>query len=684
MTRLQRWQDLVLPIGLIACVLVILLPLPAAVIDVLLAVNITLAIVVLVTTLYVKTPLEFSVFPTLLLTTTLGRLVLNVATTRLILTQGGSTKAHAAGQVIQAFGEFVAGDRILVGIIIFLILVVIQFVVITKGSTRISEVAARFSLDGMPGRQMAVDADLNAGLIDQAEALRRREEIVRQSDFYGAMDGASKFVRGDAIAGIVIMLVNIVAGLIIGVTEFGLSLPEAASLFTKLTIGDGLVSQIPAFLIALAAGLLVTRSTQRTNLPVEFLRQLFSRPQALAVAGTFVAVLIFTNLPTIPLLTIGSSCFGLALLLTRQQQQAEQQQEAPAAPAEKRIEEYLAVDPMEIELGVSLIRLADPKRGGNLLQEIAQIRKAVASEIGIVLPKIRVRDNMQLQDRDYQIKLDDSVVASGSLWPYSQLAILPAGTNVALQGQVVREPVNGLSAVWISRDQEPEALEARCRLLSPTQVLTGHLQDVVRKHADELLTRDATKHLIDELATTSPTLVEELIPNVLPLGQVQQILRMLLREGIPLRPLRQILEALSDQGTKTKDPISLCEFVRARLARTISARYRDHTQCLHVITVDPLLEERIRAGTERTDRGLVIHLATAVTERICREIEAQLTRSADLPVPVVVLVSPQVRTAVKQITARRLPHVTVLSFDEITADTNMETVGRVVDTQPGE
>lgn len=684
MTRLQRWQDLVLPIGLIACVLVILLPLPAAVIDVLLAVNITLAIVVLVTTLYVKTPLELSVFPTLLLTTTLGRLVLNVATTRLILTQGGSSTDHAAGQVIHAFGEFVAGDRILVGIIIFLILVVIQFVVITKGSTRISEVAARFSLDAMPGRQMAVDADLNAGLIDQAEALRRREEIVRQADFYGAMDGASKFVRGDAIAGIVIMLVNIVAGLIVGVTEFDLTLTEAAALFTKLTIGDGLVSQIPAFLIALAAGLLVTRSTQRTNLPVEFLHQLFSRPKALAVAGTFVAVLVFTNLPTVPLLTIGSSCFGLALLLTKQQQEEKQRAVAPTAPAEKRIEEYLSVDPMEIELGVSLIRLADPKRGGNLLQEIAQIRQAVASEIGILLPKIRVRDNMQLGDRTYQIKLDDNVVASGSLMPHSRLAILSPQANGILQGKEVLDPVRGQRAVWVGRDQEGPAQEAGCRLLSPIHVLTGHLQDVVKTHADELLTRDATKHLLDELAIHSPTLVGELVPNTLHLGQIQQVLQMLLREAIPLRPLRQILEALSDQATKTQDPTALCEFVRERLARTISARYRDGEQRLHVITLDPLLEERIRIGTERTEHGLSVRLPASMTANICQEIGRQIERSLDRVAPVVVLVSPQIRVTLKQLTARRMPRLTVLSYNEITTDTHIETVGQVTDMQPGD
>ncbi|HEV3023876.1 MAG TPA: flagellar biosynthesis protein FlhA, partial [Pirellulales bacterium] len=386
-SALARLPDLILPIGIVASVLVIVIPLPAPVLDLLLAANIAAAVIMLLTTVYVRTPLEFSVFPSLLLATTLARLVLNVAVTRLILTRADRDGLDAAGGVVRGFGEFVAGDKVVVGLIIFSIIAVIQFVVITKGATRISEVAARFALDGMPGRQMAVDADLGAGIIDQREAQRRRGEIARQADFYGAMDGASKFVRGDAIAGIVITLVNIVGGLLIGVIEDGMTITEAAALFTKLTIGDGLVSQVPAFLISLAAGLLVTRSTNDVNLPAELIGQLFSRPQALAVTGVFLGVLVLTNLPAVPLVALGTGCVGVALTLSRRQQAARVAADANAAPdreklGEKRIEDYLAVDPMEIEIGAGLIRLADPMRGGDLLTRVQDVRQKVAAEIG--------------------------------------------------------------------------------------------------------------------------------------------------------------------------------------------------------------------------------------------------------------------------------------------------------------
>src|SRR5262249_43434280 len=370
-SRLSRWQDLILPVSIIASVLVIIVPIPPAMMDLLLSTNITLAVIILLTTIYVRTPLEFSIFPSLLLATTLARLVLNVATTRLILTHAQQDGPLAAGHVVRAFGEFVAGNQLVVGIIIFVIIVIIQFVVITKGATRISEVAARFALDGMPGRQMAIDADLNAGSIDEAEAQRRRQEITHQADFFGAMDGASKFVRGDAIAAILITLINIIGGLVICMVQGGMGLSQAADVFTKLTIGDGLVSQVPAFLISLAAGLLVTRSNTETNLPNEFLRQLFSRPQALAVAGGFLGMLIFTNLPTVPLALIGGGCVGMAVMLSRQKQRnivdaaAKAKNDAKKKPDE-RIEDYLTTDPMEIEIGVGLIRLADPKRGGDL------------------------------------------------------------------------------------------------------------------------------------------------------------------------------------------------------------------------------------------------------------------------------------------------------------------------------
>ncbi|MCA9164339.1 MAG: FHIPEP family type III secretion protein, partial [Planctomycetales bacterium] len=582
MSSLLRWKELVLPVGLIACVLVIIVPLPAPVLDLLLAANITAAILMLLTTITVRTPLEFSVFPTLLLATTLSRLVLNVASTRLILTRAGEDGLAAAGGVIRGFGQFVTGDNLVVGLIIFVILIVIQFVVITKGATRISEVAARFALDGMPGRQMAIDADLNAGLIDQHEAQQRRGAITQQADFYGAMDGASKFVRGDAIAGIVITLTNILGGLVIGVFQSGLSIAEAGSRFTTLTIGDGLVSQLPALLISLAAGLLVTRSTQHVELSNEFLRQLFHRPQTLAVAAVFLGVLVLTNLPKLPLLAIGGGCVGLSLLLSRQQREQQAARAAAAAASEKpkaateeRIEQYLHVDPLELEIGVGLIRLADPKRGGDLLQRIASVRRAMAAEMGLVLPKVRVRDNMRLGELEYRVKIATNPVARGALQPQRLLAIEPPGAAGQLDGEATREPHSGRPAVWITPDRRSQATSLGYAVIEPAVVLATHLRGVFWSHADELLTRDALQHLLNELKQTAPAAVDELIPDVLRLAEVQQVLQALLREQVPIRQLALILETLGEQALRTRDVARLTEIVRQRLARTLSTQHRD-------------------------------------------------------------------------------------------------------------
>jgi flagellar biosynthesis protein FlhA len=634
-------QDLILPVGLIACVLVILTPVPAGLMDLLLAANITIAVTMLLTTLYVRTPLEFNIFPSLLLVTTLFRLVLNVAATRLILSHAITDKELAAGQVIYAFGNFVTGgdspgDSVVVGLVIFSIIVLIQFVVITKGATRISEVAARFTLDGMPGKQMAIDADLNAGVIDQQEAQRRRREITQQADFFGAMDGASKFVRGDAVAGIAIILINIIGGLFIGIVKNGMSPGEAASLFTTLTIGDGLVTQVPALLISLAAGMLVTRSSQASHLPSEFLRQLFMRPQALAIAGGFLGVLIFTHLPTVPLLVVGGACTGLAMMLSRRETRVhaaeEKRQTEAARRSQQRVEDYLAVDPMELELGVGLIRLADPKRGGDLLERIRRVRQDVAAEMGFILPKVRVRDNMRLDQTQYRIKIADTVVAQGSL-----------DANV----------------------------------LDPGNTLATHLSETTRWHADELLTRDAVKHLLDELRRASPAVIDEVIPDVLKLGEVQRVLQILLREQVPIRQLEAILETLGDYALQTKNPIELAEHARQRLARTICVRYRDQAGRLSVATLDPALEEQIRANTDLSDAGLHVGLSPREVDDVCAAVKtevARLTAAGRLPI---MLVSPSVRPAVKQITASQLPQLIVLSFSEITRDTRVESVGTV-------
>ncbi|NLX55954.1 MAG: flagellar biosynthesis protein FlhA [Planctomycetaceae bacterium] len=690
MSRMSRWRDLLFPVGMITSVLVILVPLPPFLLDILLAGNITIAIIVLLTTIYVRTPLEFSIFPSLLLASTFGRLVLNVASTRLILTHAQTDGITAAGHVIASFGQFVTGDKVVVGLILFVIIVVIQFVVITKGATRISEVAARFALDGMPGRQMAIDADLNAGVIDEQEAQRRRNEITLQADFYGAMDGASKFVRGDAIAGIVITLINIIGGLIIGVWEAHMTFAEAGSLFTKLTIGDGLVSQVPAFLISLAAGLLITRSTQKSNLPGDFVQQIFSRPQALAVAGGFLLILIFTNLPRVPLLTLGSGCCALAVMLSKQKrQEAAVASAAARADAEKakqpeeRIEDYLAIDPMEIEIGVGLIRLADPSRGGDLLPRITGVRQAVAADIGIVLPKVRIRDNMRLDENQYRIKIANNPVAEGQLYPDRLLAMDSGMTTGVVPGLEARDPAFQQPAVWIEPALRDRAEMCGYMPVEPAAVLATHLQEVVRRHADELLTRDATKHLIDELKRVAPAVVDELIPNVMKLGDVQQVLQLLLREQVPIRQLSTILETLGDYAPRTKDPIWLTEYVRHRLARTLCTRYRDSENRLFVVTLDPALEERIAAGLEHNERGLFVRMSPQAVETTCSLLAAGLARLAQDHHPPVLLVSPQIRPGLKQLTAGNLPNVHVLSYNEITRDTQIESVGIVNDATGG-
>ena len=678
-----KHRHAIVPIGIIACLVVILVPLPPYLLDILLSANIAIAVVVLLTTIYIDAPLEFNIFPAMLVATTLSRLVLNLATTRLILTRTGTEGLDAAGEVIRAFGEFVSGDSLEVGIILFVIIFLINFIVITKGATRIGEVAARFALDGMPGRQMAIDADLSAGAIDEKEAQKRREEITRQADFYGSMDGASKFVRGDAIAGIAITLLNLVGGLYMGYMYSGMTLMEAANVYAKLTIGDGLVSQVPAFLISLAAALLTTRSTQKSEFSGEFLRQIFSRPQALIVSGVFLLLLTFTQLPTMPMITMGGGCIGIALLMQRQKRQtdtiATDEDNPNNAPAEKKVEDYLEVDPLRLELGAKLIVLADPNRGGDLMKRISTVRATLASEMGILLPMVRIKDRMSLPEYTYELDMSGNRIASGTLRPDRLLAIDSGLTLGQIQGDETTDPAFGKRAFWIDPKNRQQAEIYGYQVVECGAVLATHVQETARKHADELLTREVAKQLVEQLKKTSATVVDELVPGVMKLAEVQQVLQNLLREDIPIRQLGIIFETLGDFAHRIKDPIWLTEYVRHRLARTISHRYRDPAGVLRVITLDPAMEDRVAAGTEQTDRGIFIRMSPDVIAKTCSKISDHIKKLDAMGKPRCVLVSPKIRVALRQITQESMPDLRILSYNEISRDTSIESVAMVSD-----
>ncbi|MDG2384634.1 MAG: flagellar biosynthesis protein FlhA [Pirellulaceae bacterium] len=686
MLRFPRASELLLPLALIVCLLVVLMPVPPVVLDLLLIANIALSVIILLTTIYVSAPLEFSVFPTVLLATTLGRLVLNVATTRLILTEG-SQGMSAAGGVIQSFGQFVAGDQVLVGLVIFCIIAVIQFVVITKGATRISEVTARFALDGMPGKQMAVDADLSAGVIDDVEAGRRRANITRQADFYGTMDGASKFVRGDAIAAVFITVINIVGGLAIGILQYKMSPLNAADVFTKLTIGDGLVSQLPALFIALAAGLLVTRSTQKSNLPIDFLTQLLNRPQVMWASAGVLLLMLLTSLPSLPLIVLAAGCCGAAVLMKGPQETemvsaVEKKESAKPAPQklEPRIEEYLTVDPVELELGLSLVRLADTKRGGSLLSRITQLRQIMATRLGLVLPKVRIRDNLRLAEPQYRIKVNGNSVASAELPIDLVLLTHSDSQRPRFDGKLIRHPAYVNPLLGVAPEDVQAAKQMGFELLDPVNVLMQHLQMVVIQHAPELLTRDATRHLIDETQRQAPAVVDELIPAVMKLSDVQRILQRLLAEGVSIRQLSMILETLGDEVGQVDSDVELTERVRQRLARTICAQYRDQRERLHVITLDPALEERILNASQTRDRELVVNLPQKQMEAISRTIDAELTSLRNQGRPEILLVRAEIRPAVRRMSRHALPQAIILSYAEITAETKVVSLGIVSET----
>ncbi len=672
----NNWYDLIIPASIIACLLVLLVPLPPFMLDMLMAGNITLAVVILLTTLNIKTSLELSVFPTVLLAATLGRLVLNVASTRLILTGASTQGTEAAGRVIESFGNFVAGNDIIVGIVIFAILVVIQFVVITKGSTRVSEVAARFMLDGMPGRQMAIDADLNSGLITQQQAQRQRKDLTSQADFFGAMDGASKFVRGDAIAATIITAINIVVGLGYGVIKADMDLANASEVYTKLTIGDGLVSQIPALLVSLATAVLVTRTSQDTKLSNQLISQLFNKPQVLIVTAAFLTALTFTQLPKAPMLTMAAGCVGLAYILTksdaRNTSEPDTTKPSEKASPETPLSDLLRVDAIEIGLGVRLLPLANRDIEDNILRRIQSIRNKLATDLGIVLPEIRIRDNLQLAGNQYEILIQGNPITSGRL-SVNRLLVIDDHPDLdsELPGTVPGEGgVAHRGARWISKNQRNKALQLGLQPLTPVEVLAIHLQDTVREHADTLLTLDATHQLVEQLREFSPTAVGELIPELLGLGQVQQVLRNLLSENISVRPLAEILESLSEIAPRQTHPIKMTEYVRTRLARNISTAVAKK-EGLHLLTLRPELEKQISDSMRFTELDFEFSLPYQIQESLIRELQNQRRQTQTEQGTFVLVVGDSIRPAIARLSRNKLLGIAVLSANELVAETEI-------------
>ena len=676
-----RSADVLLSVFVVSVLVILLIPMPTVILDVLLTINISISVVILLMTIYLQRPTEFAVFPSLLLILTLFRLGLNVASTRLILSQAD------AGNVIDAFGTFVTAGNIFVGIVIFVILVIIQFVVITRGATRISEVAARFTLDAMPGKQMGVDSDLNAGLITEQQARDRRREIEREADFYGAMDGATKFVRGDAIAGIIITFVNIIMGLIIGKVMLGLEWQDAAATYTRLTIGDGLVSQIPSLVISVAAGLVVTRTASEENLGADVGVQLTRYPRALGISAAMLTLFgLVPGMPTLAFLGVA----GVLGLLTVSSQRLQDRQKREAALLEaareqeqrevppERTEDLLPVDPLKIELGYGLIMLADPRQGGDLLTRIQIIRQQIATKMGFVVPVIRIVDNMRLRPNEYRVKLRESTIASYELMPEHFLAMNPGLAEEEVEGYPTQEPAFGLQAVWVSRAQRDKAERLGYTIVEPTAVLATHLTELIYTHADELLTREDVQNLVNYLRDASPTVVQELLPNILTHGELQKVLHHLLRERISIRNLEVIMEVLSDYGPRTKDTEVLAEYVRHALAREICANYADERGTLRVVTLAPELEQEILDALRQAETGDYIPVsperAEAIAEHTNRSIQP-LILSGHEPV---VLTSAPVRRYFKRIVERHIPKIAVLSYNEIDPALSLESSGQVI------
>ncbi|MCT4545403.1 MAG: flagellar biosynthesis protein FlhA [Vallitalea sp.] len=674
-----KMGDIVLGLFIILAIIIMIIPMDTLLLDMLITLNIAIALIILFNALFAQEALSMSSFPTLLLFITIYRLSLNLSSTRSILTSG------EAGDVIKTFGSFVGGNDIVVGVVMFIILIIVQFLVITKGSERVSEVSARFTLDAMPGKQMAIDADLNSGLIDEMQARERRNKIQDEASFYGAMDGASKFVKGDAITGLIITFINIVGGLIIGVTRAGLPMNEAFQKYTILTIGDGLVSQIPALLISLSTGILVTKVSKDADVSDQFIEQLFSLPKVFFFTGGVLIFLgVFTPLPPITVSGAGVLCIiaGLKMNSTLQIQSIEEEistedEEAEEIRKPENVVSLLQVDPIVLEFGYGIIPLADVNQGGDLLDRVVMIRRQIALELGTIVPIIRLRDNIQLNPNQYIIKIKDVKVAEGEILFDHYMAMNPGFVEEELDGIETIEPAFNLPALWITESQRERAEAIGYTVVDPPSIIATHLTEIIKKHLDELMTRQDVQTLINNVKEENSTLVEELVPKLLSVGEVQKVLTNLLKEGISIRDLVTIFETLADNAIINRDTDILTEYVRQGLKRAISSTFLDENEGNSVITLDPVLEQTIMDSVKNTEQGTYLALDPEITGIIYNSVEQETNKLISIGRTPILLTSPIVRIYFRRLTEEQFPDLIILSYNELDANAEIQSVGMV-------
>jgi flagellar biosynthesis protein FlhA len=680
--KLLKHTDLVAALAVVVVVTMLIVPLPSMLLDLFITLNISAALAVVVATMYLNKPLEFSAFPSLLLLTTMFRLAINVSVTRLILTKGD------AGSVVRDFGHFVVGGNVVIGLVIFLILVVIQFVVVTNGAGRVAEVAARFTLDAMPGKQMAIDADLNAGLITDEQARNRRAEIAREADFYGAMDGASKFVKGDAMAAVLITAINLIGGIVVGILQHHIAFSQATHTYSMLTVGDGLAAQIPALLISVATGILVTRSASERDLGSELANQILRQRKAPLVAGVVVSTFaLVPGLPKIPFLLVGGimSAIGwsvrhgmpdeLAAAAAVAALPAETQADKPAAPREEVMKE-LPIDPLELGIGFGLVPLVDRRTGGSLVRRVSMIRRQIASELGMVIPPVRIHDEVDLDSHEYVVKVRGTVVARGSIMAGHHLAMDPGDAVGTVPGIPTTEPAFGLPAIWIPEGQHAEAEALGYTVVDGESVIVTHLTETIRKHAAQLLTRQDVRQLLDQLKEINEAVVTEVVPDVLSLGEIQRVLQSLLSEGVSIRDLGAIVEAVGDKARITRDPSLLAEYARQALGRAITAPHLDPSQTLRAITLDPTIEQELATSITQTSDGEYLAMEPSRAQAVLTAVKSQSDNaSARGGIRPVLLCSSRVRRHLRRLLESAVPHLPVCSYNEVAPGISVETIG---------